>query len=232
LVDFLVLVGKMANKQKQKEGQTDQTGQKTPSEENIQPKVNEQEQKEENDEQKQKGEKSHSKEAVEILKEVGELTETLQRVQAEFENYQKRVQKQNEEFRQYANSKLMEEILPMLDTLEQGVIHNKGFVGVQKQIMQILGKNGLEKMVIKEGDDYNHETMEAMMQESNEKIGDGKVAKVLLGGYKLNGKILRHSKVSVNKLEKKNDAKNNEIKNHGNENQGNGVQTTGEGKGN
>ncbi|MCX6800983.1 MAG: nucleotide exchange factor GrpE [Candidatus Diapherotrites archaeon] len=189
----------MANKQKQKEGQTDQTGQKTPSEENIQPKV---------DEQEQKGEKSSSKEAVEILKEVGELTETLQRVQAEFENYQKRVQKQNEEFRQYANSKLMEEILPTLDTLEQGVIHNKGFVGVQKQIMQTLGKNGLEKIAVKEGDDFDHETMEAMMRESNEKIGDGRVAKVLLGGYKLNGKILRHTKVSVNKLEKKNEEKN------------------------
>jgi molecular chaperone GrpE (heat shock protein) len=45
--------------------------------------------------------------------------------------------------------------------------------------------------------------MDAVMHEKNEKVGEGKVAKVLLNGYTLNGKVLRCAKVSVNKLEEK-----------------------------
>lgn len=136
--------------------------------------------------------------------EITELTDTLKRVQAEFENYQKRAEKENGEFRKYANAKIIEEILPVLDTLEQGIIHNKCFVGVQEQLMQILRRNGLEKIGIREGNDFDHETMECMLKEKNEKTGEGKVARVLLNGYKLNGKVLRHAKVSVNKQEAKN----------------------------
>ncbi len=128
---------------------------------------------------------------------VAELTGTLQRLQAEFENYQKRSHRQNNEFREFANASLMEQLLPVLDTLEQGVKHSKEFVLVNEQLYLALKKNGLEKIVVSEGQEFDHDKMECLMQEENEKIGEGKVAKVLLTGYLLNKKVLRLAKVSV-----------------------------------
>jgi len=128
---------------------------------------------------------------------ISELTSTLQRLQAEFENYQKRNHKQNAEFKEYANASLMEQLLPVLDALEQGVKHNKEFGLVNEQLISTLKKNGLEKIVVEEGKEFNHDKMECLMQEECEKICEGKVAKVLLSGYLLNGKVLRLAKVSI-----------------------------------
>lgn len=133
---------------------------------------------------------------------VKELTETLQRLQAEFENYQKRTTKQNAEFREFASASLMEQLLPVLDSLEQGITHNKEFVHIHEQLYSILKKNGLAKIEVCEGQDFNHETMECLMSEACEKHKDDSVAKVLLTGYWLNGKVLRHAKVSVVKNKK------------------------------
>jgi len=74
-----------------------------------------------------------------------ELTDTLKRLQAEFENYQKRNSKQNDEFRVFANAKLIEELLPVLDSLEIGMQHSKDLVIVHEQIYGILKKNGIEE---------------------------------------------------------------------------------------
>lgn len=127
-----------------------------------------------------------------------ELTETLQRLQAEFENYQKRSAKQNEEFKSYANAKLMDEILPVLDSLEAGMQHNNALGAIHSQLYSILRKNGLEKIKAERKMKYNHDEMECLMQEKDTELGDEEVAKVLISGYRLNGKVLRHAKVSVN----------------------------------
>ena len=126
-----------------------------------------------------------------------ELTETLQRLQAEFENYQKRTQKQNAEFQEFATASLMEQLLAVLDSLEQGIVHNKEFVHIHEQLYSMLKKNGLMKMEIIEGDPFNHDRMECLISEPNPKLKEDSVAKVLLTGYLLNGKVLRHAKVSV-----------------------------------
>jgi molecular chaperone GrpE len=136
---------------------------------------------------------------------IKELTETLQRLQAEFENFQKRNSKQNDDFRVYANAKLIESILPVLDSLESGMQHSKELVHIYEQLYSILKKNGVEKIVVEKGKMFDHETMECLMQDKNEKLCDGAVANVIMGGYLLNGKILRLPKVSVNVLEKKQD---------------------------
>ncbi len=138
---------------------------------------------------------------------VKELTETLQRLQAEFENYQKRNAKQNEAYKEYANAKVIEEILPVLDALESGMSHSKDLEVVHEQLFGILKKNGLSKIDAKVGKEFNHDTMECLMREKVEGCADNSVAQVMLSGYLLNGKVLRAAKVSVNVLEKeKNDA--------------------------
>ncbi|MFA5931066.1 MAG: nucleotide exchange factor GrpE [archaeon] len=134
---------------------------------------------------------------------IKELTETLQRLQAEFENYQKRSMKQNDEYKVFANAKLIEQLLPVLDSLEAGMLHNKELVIVHDQIIGILKKNGVEKIKLEKGNPFDHDRMECLMQERNEKLKDGAVANVLIAGYNLNGKILRLAKVSVNDLSSK-----------------------------
>lgn len=133
---------------------------------------------------------------------ITELTQTLKRLQAEFENYQKRSARQNDEYKVFANAKLIEEILPVLDTLEAGIEHNKELVLVHDQIFTVLKKNGLQKIVAIKGRKFDHDTMECLMQERNFTLPDGSVANILLTGYMLNGKVLRATKVSVNSLEK------------------------------
>ena len=59
--------------------------------------------------------------------EITELRATLQRVQAEFENYQKRIDREMIDYRIVANAGMMSDLLPVLDTLEQGLIHNPEF---------------------------------------------------------------------------------------------------------
>ncbi|NMA44631.1 MAG: nucleotide exchange factor GrpE [Candidatus Diapherotrites archaeon] len=134
---------------------------------------------------------------------IKELTETLQRLQAEFENYQKRTIKSNQEYKEFANASIIEQLLSVLDTLEQGVKHNKEFVLVYEQLYSILKKNGLEKINICEGDDFDHETMDCLVKE-NSLLNEDKITKVLLNGYLLNKKILRPAKVSISNGKKEN----------------------------
>jgi molecular chaperone GrpE len=143
---------------------------------------------------------------------VKELTETLQRLQAEFENFQKRQAKQNDDFKCYANGKLIEELLPFLDSLEVGMKHSKDLVIVHEQILGILKKNGVTKIKAESGNEFDHDSMECLMQECVPNLKDGVVAKVLMSGYLLNGKILRAAKVSVNTLVVKKEDKKEEVK--------------------
>ncbi|MFA6065011.1 MAG: nucleotide exchange factor GrpE [archaeon] len=135
---------------------------------------------------------------------IKELTETLQRLQAEFENYQKRNAKQNEDYKVLANAKLIEELLPVLDSLEVGMKHSRDLVIVHEQLIGILKKNGVAKIKAEKGNAFDHDKMECLMQETNPSLKDGVVASILMDGYLLNGKILRLAKVSVNNLDTKN----------------------------
>ncbi len=151
------------------------------------------------------GQKSKESEADIALKDkeekINRLINDLKRVQAEFENYQKRIDKQNDEYKKYASVKLIEELLPVLDSLEQGIKHNKDFVQVYNQLFSVLKKNGLEKIVVRVGDKFDHDLMDCMMKEENKDLGDGVVSQILSTGYLLNGKVLRPVRVCINQLE-------------------------------
>jgi molecular chaperone GrpE len=129
---------------------------------------------------------------------INELTIDLKRIQAEFENYQKRTEKQNADFREYASANIISELLPVVDSLEQGIKHNKELVLVYEQFSSILAKNGLTKIEVNVGDRFDHDKMECLMQEES-KIVEGRVAQVLSTGYMLKEKILRPTKISISK---------------------------------
>jgi len=146
------------------------------------------------------GGQTNQKPQIADVQKIKDLTEMLQRLQAEFENYQKRSSKQNEDYKLYANAKLAEEVLPVLDALEAGMQHDKNLAVVYEQLAGVLKKNGIHKIKAGRGMRFDHDKMECLLSEKILGQKDGTIVNVLISGYEMNGKILRPSKVSVNVL--------------------------------
>lgn len=144
--------------------------------------------------------------------ELKELRETLQRVQAEFENYRKRIEKEKDEFTIYASSKLIAEILPILDSFEIALKNTsnqedfvKGTEMIYSQFFSVLERIGL-KPINAEGEKFDPYFHEALMQEESDD-DEGTVIEVFQKGYMLGENVLRHSKVKVSKGKKPKEVK-------------------------
>lgn len=142
------------------------------------------------------GEKDFS--AKSAKKELADIKETLQRVQAEFENSRKRLEKEKEDFSRTANAGLVKDLLPVLDSMDAAEKEIPGLEPVKGQLVAVLRANGLEQIKAV-GEKFDPMLHDCMMQEKNEKKEDGIVLEELHKGYLLNGKVLRHSKVKISK---------------------------------
>lgn len=133
------------------------------------------------------------------------------RLQADFDNYRKRTQRENEEFRKYACSSIVGDLLTVVDDLDRALEHAgeetefvKGIRGVRANLMKVLESNGLRE-IPSEGK-FDPELHEALCAVDGEE--DGMIAEVFQKGYTLNGKVLRYSKVKVTrKTEEKAESK-------------------------
>ncbi len=137
------------------------------------------------------------------------LLARLQRVTADYMNYQKRVQKDTESARQFANESLMKALLDVLDDMERGLEAARAnhpaddplLVGMQMihdKAMQVLGKFGLEPIEA-EGRPFDPERHQAMMQEPTDEVPPMTVLREVQKGYQLKGRTLRPSGVVVSK---------------------------------
>ncbi|UCE91621.1 MAG: nucleotide exchange factor GrpE [Methanobacteriota archaeon] len=138
-------------------------------------------------------------------KELGELTDTLKRTQAEFENYKKRVERDAANMVQLASARLVSDLLSVLDTLDKAIEgadstasenpSRDGVEGIRKQLMQVLMRAGVTE-IDTEGqfDPFVHE---AMMREEADSIDEGTILEVFQKGYMLGPKVLRTAKVKV-----------------------------------
>ena len=148
---------------------------------------------EDNIELKQKKAKPSYKSQLEEMKEL------MQRVQADFENHKKRTEKEKAEFIQYANSKLVLDLLPVLDSFESALKDcDEGTKLIYTQIMQILKARGLKKIESKgqKFDPYKHD---AMMVEETDDHEEDSVTDELQSGYEMNNIVLRPAKVKIAK---------------------------------
>lgn len=126
-----------------------------------------------------------------------EYLEDLQRLQAEFDNYRKRVESKKQEIYADANKELIFKLLNILDSLELALKHNndKGIEMIYSQLYSLLENEGLKVIEVK--GKFNPEIHEALITEKN---GDGdKIVEELQKGYLLNGKVIRPSKVKIGK---------------------------------
>ena len=159
------------------------------------------------DEQEQKSElKSHP---PEIQAQIDDLTDTLKRVQAEFENYKKRSEKENLQLIKNANAGLIKELLPVLDSFELAIKNSnntdnpdvikfkKGLELIYAQLYSILEDNGLRIIETqnKKFDPYKHEVLMVKECEKDDDI----ILQEFQKGYMLNDIVLRHSKVMISK---------------------------------
>ena len=124
------------------------------------------------------------------------------RLQADFDNFRKRTQRENEEFRKYACSSIVGDLLTVVDDLDRALEHAgeetefvKGIRGVRANLMKVLESNGLKE--IPADGRFDPEYHEALCTVDGDE--DGLVAEVFQKGYTLNGKVLRYSKVKVTK---------------------------------
>ncbi len=144
-----------------------------------------------------------------MKKTADEYKDALQRLQADFENYKKRCDRESASFRKYANAELIKSLLPILDSFELALKNNgehekfvKGVEMIYAQLYSLLEDKGLRK-ICSEGRKFDPYTQEVLLQEESEK--DGIVLEELQKGYLLGDAVLRHSKVKVGK---KSEAKN------------------------
>jgi len=140
--------------------------------------------------------------------EITELTDMLKRLQAEFENYKKRVEKENAGHIKNANASLVKELLPVLDSFELALKNDscenpevakyrKGLELIYSQLYSILEDYGLRVIGTKNQkfDPYKHEVL--MVKDSPEP--EDTVLQEFQKGYMLNDNILRHSKVMISR---------------------------------
>lgn len=136
-------------------------------------------------------------------KQYHELKDNMIRLQADFENYQKHVDKEKDKFIKTANQALMKDLLETIDGIESAIaIAEKqdpktveGLKIIHSNLMKTLGKHGLEpiKALGEKFDPYYHE---AVMQEKTDAKEDT-ILEELQKGYTLNMNVLRHSKVKI-----------------------------------
>ncbi len=141
-------------------------------------------------------------ELAEAKAEAEKYLDMARRLQADFDNFRKRTQRENEEYRKFACSSVLSDLLTIVDDLDRALEHAgeetefvKGIRGVRANMMKVLEANGLAEIPADGKFDPNcHEALCTV--EGDE---DGNIAEVFQKGYMLNGKVLRYSKVKVTK---------------------------------
>jgi molecular chaperone GrpE len=126
------------------------------------------------------------------------------RIQAEFENYRKRSEKQQQEFKEYALAGAMTTLLPILDSLDRALDtkaasledFHSGIELIDKQFHDALAKLGVQP-VPAEGEPFDPNVHQAIQMVDTEEVEDNHVLDELQRGYKLKDRLLRPAMVRV-----------------------------------
>ena len=138
-------------------------------------------------------------EATVVVDEVTTLTADLQRLQAEYSNYRKRVERDRAIAHEFSTSLVVLELLPVLDDIERAQTHGEltgGFKAVADQLEAITTKLGLTKF----GDinvPFDPIIHEALMHNTSPDVTETTATQVLRPGYKFRDKTIRTAQVAV-----------------------------------
>jgi molecular chaperone GrpE len=130
---------------------------------------------------------------------VAVLTADLQRLQAEYANYRKRVERDRALAHELAIGSVLAEFLSVIDDIDRAEAHGElsgGFKSVADQISTITTRIGLEKYGT-EGETFDPNIHEALMHETSADVAVPTATKILQPGYKFKDHILRPARVTV-----------------------------------
>jgi molecular chaperone GrpE len=135
-----------------------------------------------------------------------ELRDLARQTRADFENYQKRMQRDLAQERRYAQAPLAADLLPALDNLDRANAAAKqagetgplvqGVAMVQSQVQDILRRHGITRMEA-QGQPFDPNLHQAVMQQPSDSVPPGMVLQVLEQGYTINERVLRPARVVV-----------------------------------
>jgi molecular chaperone GrpE len=130
---------------------------------------------------------------------VATLTSDLQRLQAEYANYKKRVERDRAIAHESAVGAVLTELLALLDDVDRAEQHGEllgGFKAVADQLNSITSRIGLEKYGT-EGEVFDPQIHEALMHDESADVAVATASKILQPGYKYKERILRPARVAV-----------------------------------
>ncbi|HOA82994.1 MAG TPA: nucleotide exchange factor GrpE [Thermodesulfovibrio thiophilus] len=149
-----------------------------------------------------------------LQNELNQQKEKYLRLYAEFENYKRMVQKEREELINYANEKLIKDLLPVIDNFELAIKHSvgelnsswlesmkQGIENTLKEFLRILEKYGV-KPIETVGQLFNPEVHHAVSTFETEDMDDNIIVEELRKGYLYKDKLLREPLVTVSKKPK------------------------------
>ena len=130
---------------------------------------------------------------------VATLTADLQRLQAEYANYRKRVERDRAVAHESAIGAVLTELLALLDDVDRAEQHGEltgGFKAVADQLNSITSRIGLEKYGTA-GEAFDPQIHEALMHDESADVAVATASKILQPGYKYKERILRPARVAV-----------------------------------
>lgn len=138
-------------------------------------------------------------ELAEIKAQLEERTFDLQRLQAEYSNYRKRVERDRMAVREQAVANVLGELLPILDDIGRARDHDEltgGFKSVGEALEAAAGKLGLERFGEK-GEPFDPTVHEALMHSYSSEVTETTCVDILQPGYRIGERILRPARVAV-----------------------------------
>jgi len=146
--------------------------------------------------------------AADAAAEAEKFRDLAMRTAADFDNYRKRAAREKEDAIRFANSSLLENLLPLIDNFELGLEAArsapdgqailKGLDMVRRQFGDFLSSAGVEEIKT-DGAEFDPNLMEAVGHEADDKVPEGRVLRQARRGYKLRDRLLRPASVFVSK---------------------------------
>jgi molecular chaperone GrpE len=148
---------------------------------------------------------SDDAEIAKLTADLEELRQTLQRRQADFDNYRKRIEKERFEDSKRATARLIEGLIPVIDGFEHALAahreaeyesYRKGFELIYKQLLDNIAKLGAER-VDPLGKSFDPHLHQAVDRAETTEHQDGTILQVFQPGYVFHGRVLRPAMVRV-----------------------------------
>lgn len=130
---------------------------------------------------------------------LNDRTQDLQRLQAEFSNYRRRVERDRVAVKEVAVANLLTELLPVLDDIGRARDHGElvgGFKVVAESLEMVMAKMGLQQFG-KEGEPFDPTVHEALMHSYSPEVSETTCVQILQPGYRIGERVIRPARVGV-----------------------------------